>query len=202
MEICLISGSHRENSQSEKVAGFAAERLKALSPQTKTCVISLAQAKLPLWDEEAWDPTSSKWLKAFGPISEQLDKAQGFVVVSPEWSGMAPAGLKNFFLLCTHELRHKPACLVGVSAGRGGAYPIAELRMSSYKNTHICYLPDHVIVRDAQHVLNGPDAVSEDDRFLRERLDYSLELLLSYAEALVQVRDKHGADFPKYPNGM
>jgi hypothetical protein len=38
--------------------------------------------------------------------------------------------------------------IIAVSGGAGGgAYPVAELRMSSYKNSRICYLPEHLIVR-------------------------------------------------------
>jgi len=56
---------------------------------------------------------------------------------------MAPAGLKNFFLYAGNTaLAHKPAYLVGISASRGGSYPIAELRMSSYKNSYLCYIPN------------------------------------------------------------
>ena len=49
-------------------------------------------------------------------------------VVSPEWNGMVPSMLTNFFLLCSNnELAHKPGLLVGVSSGTGGSYPVAEL---------------------------------------------------------------------------
>ena len=45
-----------------------------------------------------------------------------------------PAGLKNFFLLFgQNELGQKPALMVTVSSGDGGAYLVAELRMSTYK---------------------------------------------------------------------
>ena len=81
------------------------------------------------------------------------------VVMSPEWSGMVPAGLKNFFLLCgADHLAHKPGLIVGVSASLGGSYPIAELRTSSYKNTRLCYIPDHVIVRNVGQMLKADRA--------------------------------------------
>ena len=50
--------------------------------------------------------------------------------------------LLNIFLLCGNgEFSHKPGLIVSVSSGNGGAYPIAELRSSSYKNTHIMWIP-------------------------------------------------------------
>ncbi len=42
-------------------------------------------------------------------------------VIAPEWHGMVPAALKNFFLLwaATGELSHKPALPCAVSAAEG-----------------------------------------------------------------------------------
>ncbi len=39
--------------------------------------------------------------KIWEPYAKRLQAADGFVVVSPEWHGMVPAGLKNFFLYCS-----------------------------------------------------------------------------------------------------
>jgi hypothetical protein len=116
---------------------------------------------------------------------------------------MAPASLKNFFLWCTNqELSHKPALIVAVARRAGGAYPVAELRMSSYKNTQICYIPEHVIVRQVESVLNGPEPASEDERYLRDRLAYALDLLIAYAGALRRVRASGVIDAERYPWGM
>lgn len=41
---------------------------------------------------------------------------------------MVPAALKNLFLLCTGgEIAHKPALIVAVASGQGGADLVAEL---------------------------------------------------------------------------
>jgi len=45
------------------------------------------------------------------------------------------------------ELGHKPALIVAVSSGDGGAYPVSELRMSSYKNNRLCYIPEQVALK-------------------------------------------------------
>ena len=73
------------------------------------------------------------------------------MVIAPEWHGQVPAGLKNFFLICGRaEVGHKPALITTVSSGDGGAYPVAELRMSSYKNNRICYIPEQLIIRNVE----------------------------------------------------
>jgi hypothetical protein len=94
--------------------------------------------------------------------------------------------------------------IVTVSSADGGAYPVAELRMSSYKNNRICYIPEHVIVRNVERVLNddaaqnNPDA----DSYFRERIRYALGILVEYARALVQVRASGATELGKFKNGM
>ena len=116
---------------------------------------------------------------------------------------MACPAIKNFFIYASKaELAHKPGLLVGVSSGIGGAYPIAELRASSYKNCRLCYLPEHLIVRQVEKVLNGPQAVDEADERIRGRIDYALDVLVRYGHALQPVREAISFDNPAFANGM
>ena len=116
---------------------------------------------------------------------------------------MVPPGFKNFVLLCGNDqLGHKPVMLVSVSGSRNGAYPIAELRMSASKNNHAVFLPDHVIVRNAESVLNGDKAAGEEDSYLRGRMNYSLKLLCQYSSKLSEIRSSAEIDFKAYGNGM
>lgn len=191
MKIMLISGSHRQNSQSEKVAHCIAQSLLAHGQASHAEVYSLAGNPLPLWDEGIWNG-DAQWQALLNPLSEKLAESDGFVILSPEWHGQVPAGLKNFFLLWgAGELAHKPALIVSISSSDGGAYPVAELRMSSYKNNRICYIPEQLIIRNVENVLNAdtskntPDA----DRYFRERIVYAGGILSAYATALKKVRD-------------
>jgi NAD(P)H-dependent FMN reductase len=200
MNIVIVSGSHRKNSQSDKVANYCARAIIDRGGSASASVISLSNNPLPLWSEEKWQ-AGSELQVLWEPYKIALEHADGLVVVSPEWAGMVPPGLKNFFMFCDGgEVAHKPALLVGVSASRGGSYPIAELRMSSYKNNFLCYIPDHVIVRDVNEALNG--SASEGGEYIGERLVYSLNMLLVYAKALRTVRESGLVDRNKYPYGM
>jgi len=170
--------------------------------QAEAHLVSLGKNPLPLWDEGVWsgDPT---WKDNWGPISSALTASLAFVLVVPEWSGMVPPALKNFLLLCsTDEVGHKPALIVSVSSGIGGSYPIAELRMSSYKNNRLVYIPDHVIVRDVESMLDGDKAQGERDQGVRSRLDYSMRLLLEYAKALRHVRESGAVNHSEFPYGL
>ena len=99
------------------------------------------------------------------------------------------------------ELAHKPALLTAVSAAVGGAYPIAELRMSSYKNNRIAYMPEHLIIRSAGKVLNEEVAGEEDEK-LRARIDYCLQLLGQYSQAHIAIRESGLIDHKTWRNGM
>ena len=204
MKISIISGSHRQASQSEKVARFIQGTLESQKLCDSTWLFPLAGNPLPLWDESIWEGNPD-WQRHLGPISEQLASSDGFVVVAPEWHGQVPAGLKNFFLMWSKgEVAHKPALIVTVSSADGGAYPVAELRMSSYKNNRICYLPEHLIIRYVDTVFNDdPDKnKASAQEYFEERLAYCLDLLGEYAQAFRQIRASGKASLEKYTSGM
>lgn len=199
--IVIISGSHRNNSQSRKVSDYISANISQLDTATTTDIVDLANNPLPLWDGAA-AKADSETGKAWQPIAARLQKADGFVVVSPEWSGMVPAGLKNLFLHASaKELGHKPAMITTVSAGRGGSYPVNELRTSSYKNTRLVYTPDHVIIQNCNNVLNGGAEADKEDGYIRRRIDYSLRVLLAYTQAFKTIRAA-GLENAEFPFGM
>ncbi len=204
MKIMIISGSHRDNSQSDKVARYIAQSLLSNKQATTTEVFSLAGNPLPLWDEGIWRG-ETKWQALLNPLSEKLAASDGFVIIAPEWHGQVPAGLKNFFLLWgAGELAHKPALIVAVSSSDGGAYPVAELRMSSYKNNRICYIPEQLVVRNVESVLNADPTQNkpEADSYFRERIVYAGGILCAYATALKSVRESGVTETAVFRFGM
>ncbi|SIS20847.1 NAD(P)H-dependent FMN reductase [Aquipseudomonas alcaligenes] len=197
LNIALIAGSSRSGSQSAKVARFLRQRLieLGLTSHEQSSLLDLGERSLPLW------PGEDKGL--WSEYQQQLAAADALVVIAPEWNGMACPAVKNFFLYASKaELAHKPALLVGVSSGIGGAYPISELRASGYKNCRIAYLPEHLIVRQVEAVMNEGTAAGEDDLRIRARADYALDILGKYAEALKPVRAAIDLSNPAFTNGM
>lgn len=202
MKITIISGSHRSNSQSYKVAQHINSVLQ--SDGVATYILDLSNNPLPLWDEGVWNG-EQKWLDLMTAIKEELASSDAFVVITPEYHGQVPAGLKNLFLLLSkHEVGNKPALIVAVSSSDGGSYPVAELRMSSYKNNRLCYIPDHLILRNIETILNKDAALNNEasHTYFKERIVWSLGLLKQYAIALKLVRDSGAADTDKFNNGM
>ncbi len=204
MKIAIISGSHRNPSQSEKVARHIETTLERDHENVEPWLFTLADNPIPLWDQTVWED-SDQWREIMEPVASEIEQCDGLVIVTPEWHGQVPSGLKNLFLLLNkNQVGHKPALIVAVSAGDGGAYPVAELRMSSYKNNRICYIPDHVIVRKVEAVLNEneEDNDARADKFYRTRISWALEILEGYAIALKSMRSTTNIHHPKYGNGM
>lgn len=197
----IISGSTRPKSQSAKVADYVGETLSGLLENSEVGIVDLAKVKLPDWHEGIWDEEEPD--PVWTQISEELRSCDGLIVVSPEWNGMAPPPLMNVFLLTSRgEIAHKPGLLVTVSANTGGAYPVSQLRSFSTKNTHLCYIPDHVVVRDVRNVLNEGKPNSKEDEQLRERIEYSLGLLAVYSKAFEFIRQSGVIDLETFPYGM
>jgi NAD(P)H-dependent FMN reductase len=200
MKIAIVTGSHRAEAQSERVGKYIQTELQRSG--VEAALISLSKNPLPLWDESVWSE-APEWKEKWGPISAELKSSDALVVVTPEWAGMVPPGLKNFFLLCSSaDIGHKPGLIVAVTSGVSGAYPVAELRSSSYKNNRLVYVPDHVIIRNVENMLHGNQPASDHDKQIRERITYSLGMLQEYSNALAAVRSSGKVNTKDFPYGM
>lgn len=201
MKLLVISGSHRKNSQTAKVAKYINDNKNSFS-QSKH--IDLCELDLPFWDAVSdYKSASPVWKN----VAEQINEADALILMTPEWAGTASPLIKNLLLMSdVADTAHKPAMLVGTSSGISGAYPVAELRMNALKNTKLIPVPDYLIVRYIDQVLNMEKAVDEHDENLRERIRYCLDMLNSYAQAMLPVRKEFHAQSQKlqtkYAYGM
>lgn len=199
MRVAVIAGSHRSGAESRRVATFVRARLEAQGAEAS--ILDLQGNPLPLWDDGF--PDEPPWPEVWGPFAKTLRAADAVVVISPEWHGMVPAGVKNLLLLAGNaELAHKPGLAIGVSSGMGGAYPLAELRLTGTKNNHLVWIPEQLALRNVKSLFHGDEPASQADREVRERVDYSLRVLLLYASALQHVRADPAIDLETWPNGM
>lgn len=204
MNLVIISASQRTQSQSVKVANYIAE---SVTGYEKVTHFELCQYNLPLWDGT---PIGKSAEQSDWPLlNEQISQADAFIMITPEWSGMASPLLKNLLLMCSgQDTAHKPVLLVAVSGGISGVYPIAELRMNAFKNNKLVAIPDHLIIRNVGEVLNSDNdsALSERDTNIRDRIGYSLHVLAHYSETLKVLRTKLSmhpyTNEETYSNGM
>jgi NAD(P)H-dependent FMN reductase len=188
MKISIISASHRVNSESKKISDLLHTNLLNIHSDLDMFFLDLADTSLPLWSPDKKNEKGI-WGETWHSISNNLKKSDGFILVVPEYGGMATPAAKNIFLLCGNgELAHKPGLIVSVSSGNGGAYPIAELRSSSYKNTHIMWIPENIIIRNVEEF--SPGAHGDNiPAWLDDRIDYVLKLLLAYASNMKPLRE-------------
>ncbi len=188
MKISIISGSHRVNSQSKRISNLFLSNLSNIDEKLDTFILDLADASLPLWSPEKKDG-KGVWGDTWSSISNSLNTSDGFILVVPEYGGMATPAAKNIFLLCGNgEFAHKPGLIVSISSGNGGAYPISELRSSSYKNTHIMWIPENIIIRNVEEFNPGAHGKNIPE-WLDNRIDYVLKLLLTYASNMKPIRE-------------
>lgn len=186
----------RTQSQSLKVSNWLAKHTESLGFSSE--IIDLHALKLPLFDVGETDaPHAEKIMKA-------LENADAAVFVSPEWQGSMSHGLANMLMYVDKQLAHKPVMLVGVAAGRGGHYPLMQMRITSYKNSKFVVIPENLLVQDVGGVLNDHDAPrpGSADESVRRQADYALKILGQYAQSLQQVRSSGIVDHDAFSHGV
>lgn len=197
----IVVGSSRLNSNSRRLADVISICLDGVDPGSEIQIIDLARLKIPMWDEEFWEPTKS-WVDIWSPISQGLSSATAFIFVVPEWAGMVPPELKNFLLLCEpEEVGHKPALIATLSTGRGGSYPVVEFRMNGTKNNRLLLLPEHLIFHQVESFLGSNERSS---LYMHQRLEWCLQLLRNYSVSMVEFRRLSSSLIvnPMYEHGM
>lgn len=129
--ILIISASVRQGRNSHRIALFFKkfiEENKMGSPE----IADLNEYKFPLFDERLrfQKNPSEKVLEFAGRVK----KADGIIIVTPEYNGGYPASLKNIVDLLYDEWHHKPIAISTVSDGNfGGTQVITSIQYSLWK---------------------------------------------------------------------
>ena len=186
MKISIIASSHRKESQSKRISDIIQLRLKDTNPKVDLFSLDLGETSLPLWSPDK-KKGEGFWGDNWKTISNNFTQSDGFIFIVPEYGGMATPNAKNLFLCDKGELSHKPSLIVSVSSGNGGAYPIADLRSFSYKNTHIMWIPENIIIRNVEEYNPGAHGKSIPE-WLDKRIQYTLELVLAYSSNMKPLR--------------
>ena len=187
MKISIVSSSQRLNSQSKRIAMILKNFIFQDHRKIDCYHLDMYEKKIPLWGSEK-SKNSEFWDIEYNKIHKELNSSHGFIFVVPEYGGMATPYSKNFFLVFNNgELFHKPGLIVSVSSGTGGAYPVSELRSSSYKNSHIMWIPENIIIRNVEQYLPGNHGKLI-PIWIDDRIKYCCNLLIKYAEHLKPIQ--------------
>jgi len=129
--IAIISPSIRKGRKSHRVALWFKRYLEENS-LAAAMVIDLAACRFPLFTERL--KMQENPLPEAIEFSGKIAKADGVIIVAPEYNGGYPASLKNAIDLLTDEWRHKPVAISTVSDGPfGGTQVITSLQFTLWK---------------------------------------------------------------------
>lgn len=127
LKTAVLYGSVRRERQGIKAARFIVAKLDARGHET-TLVDSKAHA-LPMLDLMYKEYDAGNAPPAMQSISETLNRADGFVVVTAEYNHSVPAALKNLLDHFQSEYLYKPSAIVTYSAGPfGGVRSLVNMR--------------------------------------------------------------------------
>ena len=129
--LALISSSVRLNNTTKRVALFFQKYIQAHNLGT-TDLLDLQEFSFPVFEERLQyqeDPTVQVL-----DFADRIRKADGVLIVTPEYNGGYPASLKNVVDLLYDEWRRKPIAIATVSDGIfGGTQVITSLQFSLFK---------------------------------------------------------------------
>lgn len=119
--IPVILGTVREGRVSEAVAHYIHKKVLEY-PDIQTKLIDVRQLNLPMTDEgESLAPLNKTFV-------DDVVRADGFIIVSPEYNHGYPGSLKRALDVCFQQYERKAVTIVGVSSGIiGGARMIEQL---------------------------------------------------------------------------
>lgn len=127
LKTAVLYGSARRERQGIKAARFIVAKLDARGHET-TLVDSQEHA-LPMLDLMYKEYDVGNAPPAMQSISETLNRADGFVVVTAEYNHSVPAALKNLLDHFQSEYLYKPSAIVTYSAGPfGGVRSLVNMR--------------------------------------------------------------------------
>jgi NAD(P)H-dependent FMN reductase len=163
----VILGTPRKGRHSAAAARLVAEEL-AKRPGVTSGVLDVLDFPVPADDagESAKDPR----------FAEHMHRADALVIVCPEYNHGYPGALKSLLDTCLKEYIHKPAGVVGVSAGPwGGTRAIQDLLpvlrelglVSIFWDVNFSLVQD---VFDESGALKDPAWRRRTDKFLNELL--------------------------------
>ncbi|MCB9169857.1 MAG: NAD(P)H-dependent oxidoreductase [Flavobacteriales bacterium] len=130
-DIRILSASIRQGRNSHRVALYLRDRIEEPGRDRAT-VLDLNALDLPLFHERLRFMTDPPAVAK--DLSSSIGKADGVIIVTPEYNGGYPAALKNVVDLLYDEWHRKPVAIVTASDGSfGGTQVITSLQFTLWK---------------------------------------------------------------------
>jgi NAD(P)H-dependent FMN reductase len=129
--IAIISSSVRTGRKSHRVAVFFKKFIEENYSATVE-IVDLMEYQFPIFDERLrFMPNPSEKVLDY---AGRIEKADGVIIVTPEYNGGYPPALKNAIDLLLPEWKRKPVAISTVSNGIfGGTQVITSLTFAMFK---------------------------------------------------------------------
>ena len=162
-----------------KVVQYVRGEIQRQFPDMETELINASDYKVCFTD----DSQTTEMEKQF---SEKMRRADGVVIVSPEYNHGYPGELKLLLDTAYEEYNRKPLGICGVSSrGIGGARMVEQLRLVAIE-LQMVPIRNAVYFSNVKSLFNADGSTA--DSSYGERIKKMMEELLWYAEVLKAAR--------------
>jgi NAD(P)H-dependent FMN reductase len=177
MYIPIILGTAREGRQSEKVASYVLAEVIKYGLESE--ILDAREYRSEATNNTQEIPPAKK-------LMPKIEKAEGLIIVSPEYNHGYPGELKMMLDLLYEQYFNKPVGLCGVSAGGlGGARMVEQVRQIVVE-LHMVPIREALYFPVVQNLFDEKGQIK--DQSYAKRIKTFLDELTMYAKALSKSR--------------
>ncbi|XHB98876.1 NAD(P)H-dependent oxidoreductase [Nitratireductor sp. ac15] len=180
MRIAVIVGSTRDRRFGGTVANWFAERAKRQAG-IEVDMIDLEDVRLPAvlpYDNDA----------ATEAYVQRIAKADGFVMITPEYNHSYPASLKQAIDVAQQEWHAKPVAFLSYGGMGGGIRAVEHLR-AVMPEVHATTIRNTISLHNVWSLFDEEGNFSEPERY-NESVDAMFQQLIWWARALSEAKVK------------
>jgi NAD(P)H-dependent FMN reductase len=178
MYIPIILGTARAGRESEKVAKFMLAKATEFGLESE--ILDVRDYRLPATDD-------TKTSEAAARLKERVLRADGIVIVSPEYNHGYPGELKMMLDLLYAEYFGKPVGICGVSSGVFGGARMIEHLVATCVRFHMLPTGEVLYFPKVQDLFDDSGAIKKEAYHRRAEKFYAV--LAEYAERLGEGKD-------------
>lgn len=176
--IPILLGTAREGRRTENAARFVlAETQKR--PEIETELVDVRDFRMPATDNSEASPTALRW-------KEKMARADGLIIVSPEYNHGYPGELKMMLDLAYECYARKPLGICGTGGMLGGGRMVEQLRLIAIE-LKMVPIPAAIYFTRIKERFDEKGAIT--DSAYHERAQKFLDEFIWYAKALKAGRE-------------
>lgn len=190
----IISGTNRRGSRTRQISGIVQKLFAARGENIE--IIDLAD--LEFGELHAHDYGSATLPSKVRDAIDKVNKAEGLIVVCPEYNGSMPGALKLFidYWKYPESFEARPIALIGLGGRFGGMRPVEHLQgVFGFRNAYI--FPIRIFLTDIYNVLKEGEIA---DKRLLQLLETQVDGFTRFVRALQSEQlDANSVLHPKAP---